>query len=132
MKTKAELILEKHWTKATKTALDPATKKHLKYCIDAIEEALQLALIPTKDQIKKVLYDCAKSEFNNDGFKIERVFQKEAESIIELFKKYDHKEIELEILNKYTTWLYGGHDKEIERKIVDNYLYINCSNVPGQ
>lgn len=37
---KAEDIFEKHWIKATGKPLDEATKHHLQYAIDAVEEAL--------------------------------------------------------------------------------------------
>lgn len=37
---KAEEIFEKHWTNATGKPLDDVTKHHMKYAIDAINEAL--------------------------------------------------------------------------------------------
>lgn len=35
-------IFEKHWTKATGKPLDEMTKHHMKYAIDAINEAMEL------------------------------------------------------------------------------------------
>lgn len=35
-------IFEKHWTKRTGKPLDEATKQHMAYCIEAINEALLL------------------------------------------------------------------------------------------
>lgn len=42
---KATKIFEKHWVKATSKPLDETTKKHMKYCIDAINEALTLDIM---------------------------------------------------------------------------------------
>lgn len=39
---KATKIFEKHWTKATGNPLDETTKHHMKYAIEAINEALFL------------------------------------------------------------------------------------------
>lgn len=39
---KATEIFEKHWTKATGKPLDETTKHHMKYAIEAINEALFL------------------------------------------------------------------------------------------
>lgn len=43
MKTakKAEAIFEKHWVKSTDKPLDEMTKHHMKYAIEAVEEALK-------------------------------------------------------------------------------------------
>ena len=30
---------------------------------------------------------------------------------------------ELDILADFVSWLYGGHDKEVEKMIIDDYLY---------
>lgn len=40
----ATKIFEKHWVKATGKPLDEATKHHMKYAIEAINEALGLSL----------------------------------------------------------------------------------------
>lgn len=42
---KATEIFEKHWTKATGKPLDKATKHHMKYAIEAINEALLLGAV---------------------------------------------------------------------------------------
>ena len=50
---KATKIFEKHWTKATGKTLDETTKHHMKYAIEAINEALLLGNISeTNDQLK--------------------------------------------------------------------------------
>jgi hypothetical protein len=38
----ATRIFEKHWTEKTGKPLDPTTQHHMKYCIEAIHEALFL------------------------------------------------------------------------------------------
>lgn len=42
---KATEIFEKHWTKATGKPLDETTKHHMKYAIEAINEALLLGAV---------------------------------------------------------------------------------------
>lgn len=43
--TKAEEIFEKHWKLTTGKELDETTKHHMQYCIDAIDEALDLPIV---------------------------------------------------------------------------------------
>ena len=54
---KATEIFEKHWNKATGKPLDETTKHHMKYAIEAINEALLLGAVscslPTQDEISK-------------------------------------------------------------------------------
>lgn len=40
---KATKLFEKHWIKATGKPLDETTKHHMKYAIEAIDEALNIA-----------------------------------------------------------------------------------------
>lgn len=42
---KATKIFEKHWVKATGKPLDEATKAHMSYAIEAIDEALHLGTV---------------------------------------------------------------------------------------
>jgi hypothetical protein len=44
-------------------------------------------LLPTKEQIIKKLYDCAVVTNTDSGVKIDRLFEKEATAILELFKE---------------------------------------------
>lgn len=49
---KATQIFEKHWTKRTGCPLDEKTKEHMKYCIEAIDEALNLSKSNTTHELK--------------------------------------------------------------------------------
>jgi len=51
---KATEIFEKHWIKATGKPLDETTKHHMKYAIEAINEALRLGAVSGKYKPKKV------------------------------------------------------------------------------
>lgn len=43
---------------------------------------------PTTDEIKTVLYRCAKVTIESGGVKMERMFEKEAEAVLALFGKH--------------------------------------------
>jgi hypothetical protein len=45
--------------------------------------------LPTKDEIIKTLYQCAKSEKTDEGVVMKRVFEKEAEAILSLITGND-------------------------------------------
>lgn len=47
---KATEIFEKHWTKATGKKLDETTKHHMKYAIEAINEALLLGAVSGRSE----------------------------------------------------------------------------------
>lgn len=56
---KATRILEKHWTKATGKPLDETTKHHMKYAIEAINEALLLGAVSGSSAINRC-NECSK------------------------------------------------------------------------
>jgi hypothetical protein len=75
--------------------------------------------IPTKEEIIKVLHGCAKVTQEEDGIKIERMFENEAEAILKLFaKKQFHNIKENDIkpidpsLGEYTI-SEGTHNKNV-------------------
>lgn len=45
--------------------------------------------LPTKEEIIQTLYKCAKTEKTNEGIKMERIFEKEAEAILSLITGND-------------------------------------------
>lgn len=56
MESKAEEIFAKHWRAKTGKELDPATKAHMQYAIDAIDEALTRRvsqIIPDREEALK-------------------------------------------------------------------------------
>lgn len=45
--------------------------------------------LPTKEEITKILYKCARIEKTDEGIKMERLFEKEAEAILSLITGND-------------------------------------------
>lgn len=58
---KATEIFEKHWFKATGKPLDETTKSHMKYAIEAIDEALKIGNKKLKE-VRLAAADYIKSE----------------------------------------------------------------------
>lgn len=69
---KATEIFEKHWFKATGKPIDETTKHHMKYAIEAINEALLLGTVikpdcdceRSKDIYMVEVYKCGKCHLN--------------------------------------------------------------------
>jgi hypothetical protein len=83
---KATEIFEKHWVKSTGKPLDEITKHHMKYAIEAINEALLLGtvtsgyhndsfLLGLKDAIEQISdeYDCCKLQFEGEDKKLNTI-----------------------------------------------------------
>lgn len=67
-----------------------ALESEMQEIVNIVEEMKQVTAnsIPTSDEIKTVLYNCAKVTSDESGVKMERLFDKEAEAILELFAKH--------------------------------------------
>lgn len=44
--------------------------------------------VPTIEQIKKALYECSKIEMQDDGVKMTRIFEEEAQAMLKLFSPH--------------------------------------------
>ena len=80
---KAEDIFEKHWTLATGKSIDDTTLSHMKYCVNAIEEA-------QKEAYNEVIMDArANRPIKDDSWCISgsrNLYYVSSESILALLK----------------------------------------------